>query len=76
MRAVPYLPPSVEQAESLVKEALAAMMQQIDETESIVEGEYFFAVVACPKNDEEAAELRRCLEESKSHVAVDESPLP
>ena len=51
------------------------MLEQIEESDSYVEGEYFFPVIACPKTEAEAADLKKLLDEDKSMVAVDASPL-
>ena len=46
--------------------ALEAFKDQIDEDDSIQEGEYFFPIYRCPRTELEANTLKHDLEEDKS----------
>jgi hypothetical protein len=50
------------------------MHEQINDSDSITEGQYFFPVIPCPKTEEEALDL--ILNDQKSDVANDASPMP
>lgn len=54
------------QADHLIAMALEAFKDQIDENDSIVEGEYFFPIYRCPRTELEAATLKNVIEEDKS----------
>lgn len=61
-----YQPINSSQADHLILLALEALKDQIDENDSIVEGEYFFPIFRCPRTEVEAAMLKNALEEDKS----------
>lgn len=66
------------QADEMVRIALEGFQEQIDESESMQDGVYFFALIALPKSDQEATQLRYALDEDRSvwgNEGNDNSPL-